>query len=74
MTETTNQRPILAEAGVYAGQCHPCFGCHPVALGTDSWFTPWIFDGSTVWWGPILTTRSEALEFARIHAHETFSA
>ena len=44
------------------------YGARLVFYGLDSWFLPWYWGGDAVWYGPPMTTQSDALEWARKHA------
>jgi len=46
------------------------FGAHPVAYGNDTYFKPWFFNGSTVFWRDAQLDRNTALSIAaRMAAH-----
>jgi hypothetical protein len=50
----------------------PRCGVKLVVYGIESWFLPWWWDGSTVWWLPGCDTEAAALRAAEAYAeHHT---
>jgi len=50
----------------------PRCGVKLVVYGVESWFLPWWWDGSTVWWLPGCDTEAAALRAAEAYAeHHT---
>lgn len=48
----------------------PRYGVKLVTYGIESWFRPWWWDGSTVWWLSAVATEAAALEAAKAYAEE----